>query len=254
MRAFDIADVPKELARWLPAGTTLAFPDQGDTSNIAFTEPGNVVFKRCCNPLYLDWLRRERKVLDALADTNLPVPRVLDYLDVGSEVWLVMNKFPGIQCAKVLREADATARLELLQVMGAALRHLHDTPVPEALRSEGDWLDRQLSAAQANLEWCDGTPELLERLRATRPKPVPPTLVHGDLNLENVLILAGTVTGFVDWAGGDIGDPRYDVALALRSDGALEIDDEMLSAFLAAYGKGSGEVERTWFEALYEFF
>lgn len=83
---------------------------------------------------------------------------------------------------------------------------------------------------------------------------MPPTLIHGDLNLENVLVSNGAVTGLIDWSGGDLGDPRYDVALALLSDEELELDDEMLAAFASGYGAVTSRAEREWFEGLYEFF
>jgi aminoglycoside phosphotransferase len=249
---FAIEDVPAPLARWLPRGASLEFPAQGMTSVVAFVEPGDVVLKRCVDPRYRGWLRREHEVLVALAETSLPVPRVLDWHDAGDDAWLVMTRLPGRQCAQVLYEGDASLRCELLRVVGAAIRRLHDTRVPVGLTSDAPWIDRRLAAARANLEWCDGDLALLEQLEASRPGAVAATLVHGDLNLENVLVADGAVSGFVDWAGGDCGDPRYDLALALQDDEELRMDGEMLAAFSAGYGREIGE--RGWFERLYEFF
>ncbi len=254
MAPFDITDIPEPLARWRPPGTSLAFPEQGMTSSVAFCEPGEVVLKRCIDPRYTDWIRREREVLEALGATDLPVPRVLDYLDAGTEVWLVMTRLPGTQAAEVLFGSGHEARIELLRRIGTSIRQLHDTPVPAPLHVDESWIDRQLVAARGNLEWCDGNAELLEHLRATRPIPVPPRLIHGDLNLENVLVAGGRVSGIVDWAGGDIGDPRCDVALALLSDEELPIDQELLDGFFAGYGAETSAAERAWFEGLYEFF
>ena len=251
---FDASDVPGPLERWLPAGATLVFPEQGMTSNVAFIAPGEAVFKRCVDPLYLEWLRRERMVLEALADTEVAAPRVLDYLDLGSEVWLAMTRLPGRQAAEALIECDRQSRLELLQVLGGAVRRLHETPVPHVLRPEESWIDLQLAAAQSNLSWCDGSAELLEQLRNTLPKARAEALVHGDLNLENVLVCDGAVSGFVDWAAGASGDPRCDVALALLSDDDLTVDDEMSAAFFSGYGGAATDAERRWFEGLYEFF
>lgn len=157
---FKLDDIPGELEQWCPAGATLAFPEQGSTSHLAFAHPTNVVLKRCVDPLYLDWLRRERVVLEALAGTDLPVPRVLDYLDLGAEVWLVMTKLPGKQAAELLQESEREARRDLLRVVGAAVRQLHNAPVPSSLRSHahGAWIDRQLSKAQSNLDWWTEIP------------------------------------------------------------------------------------------------
>ncbi|MEM7155660.1 MAG: phosphotransferase [Myxococcota bacterium] len=252
MNPFEPTDVPEPLRRWLPAGTTLAYPDQGMTSSVAFAGP--VVLKRCTDPLYLSWLRREREVLGALRGTGLPVPEVLDFLDFGAEAWLVMTRRPGIQCAEAMLHGSRAEQLELMRIVGAAARRLHDTPAPAFFEGRGPWLDRQLHAARENLPWCDGSPELLEHLLATRPAPVPSTLIHGDLNLENVLVADGAVTGFIDWAGGDIGDPRCDITLALVSDEKVIIDAELTEAFYTAYGSGPSPSVRTWYEGLYEFF
>jgi aminoglycoside phosphotransferase len=252
MQPFGPSDIPDKLARWLPTGSTLAFPKQGMTSIVAFLDPGLAVFKRCIDPQYRDWLRREHEVLVALSGTNLPVPRALDYLDLDSEVWLVMTRLPGVQCADALSGATRATRSDLLRIIGAAMRMLHDTPIPDVLQTSDDWIDRRLAIAESNLGWCEGSPELLQQLRATRPAPIRPTLIHGDLNLENVLVANGIVTGFVDWAGGDVGDPRYDLALALLGDD--ELDDAESATLLFGYGASLGKIERRWFEDLYEFF
>jgi hypothetical protein len=74
MQPFDPSDIPDKLARWLPIGSTLAFPKQGMTSIVAFPDPGLAVFKRCIDPQYRDWLRREHEVLVACrARTSQPL-------------------------------------------------------------------------------------------------------------------------------------------------------------------------------------
>jgi aminoglycoside 3'-phosphotransferase-2 len=232
----------------------LVFPEQGMTSSVAFVEPGDWVLKRCADPIYLDWLRREGEVLVALEGTGLPVPRVLDRLDRGDEVWLVMTRLRGASCSTVLRGSDRAGRRALAGRLGAFLRRLHDTPVPPPLARSGDWARRKLEEAERNLAWCDGSADLLRRLVASAPEPVRPTLIHGDLNLDNVLTDRGEVTGLVDWAAGDHGDPRCDVALALQPDEALTFDADELAVFLAAYGAHVPHDARRWFEDLYEFF
>lgn len=254
MPPFEPADVPPALRRWVAPNATLRFPDQGMTSSVAFVEPGAVVLKRCRDPLYLDWLRRERTVLQVLAYTELSAPRVLDFADLGSEVWLVMTRLPGIAAAEALLTGTVRERRELLEVVGRAIRSLHDLPPPPGLGRGEDWVGRQLVAARSNLAWCDGDAKLLAHLHATRPPAVPATMMHGDLNLENLLVSDGAVTGFIDWAGGDVGDPRCDVALALLEDEEIEFDAKMLTAFFRGYGAEVSASVREWYEGLYEFF
>ncbi|GGS12327.1 hypothetical protein GCM10008960_42480 [Deinococcus sedimenti] len=52
------------------------------------------------------------------------------------------------------------------------------------------------------------------RIRNEQPTPVATALIHGDLFLDNVMTADGRVTGLIDWAFADVGDPRYDVAVA----------------------------------------
>lgn len=73
------------------------------TSEVAFVDGATrCVIKRCRNPIYLEWLSREHRVLRALADSALPVPRVLGYPQVdkkeeGREAWLVIERVQAAQ-------------------------------------------------------------------------------------------------------------------------------------------------------------
>lgn len=251
---FERDAVPAPLRRWIPDRARLVFAGHGLTSTVAFVEPGDVVLKRCATPEYLDWLRREHTVLGALSTTDLPVPRALDFADRGDEAWLVMTRLPGAPCSAVLPRLLPAARRRLLRTVGAFLRRLHATPIPEPLRDDRPWLERRLEQAERNLPWCDGSAALLAELRRTRPAPAPETLVHGDLDLDNLLVDGGRVTGLVDWSGGDRGDPRFDLALALRPGDGLPLTPDDERAFFAAYGSELDPDTRRWLEDLDEFF
>jgi aminoglycoside phosphotransferase (APT) family kinase protein len=100
----------------------------------------------------------------------------------------------------------------------------------------------------------DGTPALLARLEYQRPPPVPAALVHGDYALDNVLVLQQTVTRLVDWAGGTVGDPRYDLALATRPKAGAFQTPEDVDAFYIGYGGPRLNAAEAWyFRGLYEF-
>jgi aminoglycoside phosphotransferase (APT) family kinase protein len=149
------------------------------TSEVAVVEGDTpCVVKRCRDPRYLEWLSREHQVLLALADSWLPVPCVLGYAQVDKndercEAWLVMSRLEGCPLWHEILDANSQRRARLLQRAGALLRRLHATPVPLGLRSESPWVDRMLAAARDNLEWCEGTVELLTDLRDRRPEPFP---------------------------------------------------------------------------------
>ena len=144
------------------------------TSEVALVDGDTpCVIKRCRDPNYLEWLSREHRVLRALADSPLPMPRVLGYAQVdneeGREAWLVMSRLEGRPLWNEILHANSQRSAALLQRVGELLKQVHTTPVPISLRSES-WVDRILAEARKNLVWCDGTAELLEDLRHRRPE------------------------------------------------------------------------------------
>ena len=216
------------------------------------------MIKRCRNPIYLAWLAHEQRVLRALADSPLSVPRLLDYAEVDGAAWLVMSRLGGRQLWPEMLTATAQRRAELLRLVGALLRQVHGTPVPASLRSESSWMDRMLAQAERNLGWCDGTPQLLSDLHRRRPAPVPECFIHGDLALDNVLIADGPgedALSLVDWAGGGPGDPRCDIAFALQTEPEFILSESEVTAFYEGYGRPPVDRDaRRWFEDLWEFF
>lgn len=61
--------------------------------------------------------------------------------------------------------------------------------------------------------WTEATP-LLQRLRTLSP-PSPPSLVHGDPIMHNVLVDDARLSGVIDWEFSLFGDPYYDYARLL---------------------------------------
>ena len=80
-------------------------------------------------------------------------------------------------------------------------------------------------------------PPLLARLEATRPALSPEVLIHGDLALDNVLVDEDGSLSLIDWSGGDVGDPRYDIALALATEPEIQLGDADVAAFFARWLK-----------------
>jgi aminoglycoside phosphotransferase (APT) family kinase protein len=247
-----LEEIPEPLRHLVAGVGKLEHPEQGMTSEVAFA--GDVVVKWATNPLYRDWLRREQRVLSALAGSRLRVAGVLGYLDFGEELWLLTERLPGEQLEVALARGIARAeRDSLLGDVGAQLARLHATPIPPPLREDRPFLDRVLAEAGDNLtkhpdELDGGTATLLEQLHRSRPADLPARLIHGDFRPDNILVDGGRVSAFVDWSGGGSGDPRMDVAF-ITSD----IGDT--AAFYEAYGQPPLDpaVQR-WFLDLYAFF
>lgn len=231
---------------------------QGWTSQVTIleTEQGRFVVKHSTGQ-YADWLEREARVLRDLAGVVENVPRVKAFERQEGEAWLVMDHLPGETIREVLsREMPREERDAVLVAWGRALRALHDTPVPETWRRQEAWLEIMLAQAEENLKTgCDGTPELLARLRATMPEPRRHVLLHGDFTVDNTLALGSQITALIDWAGGASGDPRYDLALATRPKPGLFDPETDSAAFYKGYGSEPlTDEEFRYFESLYEFF
>ena len=240
---------------------------QGMTSTlvIAETAGGRFAIKHSSGVLYSGWLAREYRALTALAESGLavPHPRAFTRDDNGivPQCWLAMDYLPGIPIAVALAAEHSSARrANLLYAFGSALNAIHRTIPPVALpRYNAGWLEYMLEEAGENLEHfnVDGSPQLLARLRQTRPEAVTESLIHGDYTIDNVLVDGDVVTGVIDWAGGAVGDPRYDIALAIRQQaeafGAEHTGD--LDAFFEGYGaRALSQKEFDYFNGLYEFF
>lgn len=237
---------------------------QGYTSDIALvlSAQGRLVVKRSYGSQYVAWLKQEHVVLVALAALELPVPVPQPFLfhqstDVDAEAWLVMAWVPGEPIRAMLgATTDRAQRASIVHAWGATLAQLHATPAPPHWTHDAPWLDRMLQRGAYNLAHygTDGDATLLDRLQHERPVPIAPTLIHGDFTVDNTLLAMGEVTGVIDWAGGAWGDPRYDLALAIRPKPGI-FDERDAELFCEGYGRAPLSAdEYQYFVDLYEFF
>jgi aminoglycoside phosphotransferase (APT) family kinase protein len=261
---FEIDEIPRPIRAALEPITSIAFPAQGMTSQVALIESAGVrwVVKRADRPPFHDWLTQEYRVLQALGTTGLPAPVVLVLVTraggVGPDHWLLMSYLPGETLeARLQANPPPEIRRHLLMSFGALLGRIHRLPAPAVLARDEPWVELRLKEAAYNVAHypVDGSHELLEQLRQTRPRPVAPTVIHGDFTLDNVLVTDDEVTGVIDWSQGAIGDPRHDLSVCTQQKaGAFQYPDD-LEAFYAGYGGTRLEAdEREYFLGLDEFF
>lgn len=271
MNSLDLHAWPEPVKELIGPIRRIEIPGQGATSEVVIVQGdhGEFVVKRAAQPPFDQWLRRESQVLAALRGSGLAVPEVYLYLEQGTGTngnqraggrcaWLVMQRLPGLPLRSRLRdEPDPAVRRRLLEAFGQAVRTVHAAVPPASLAAEGPWLDVTLERARWHLEHfpVDGTEELLEHLRAHRPRPVPATLIHGDCTMDNVLVDGERISGFIDWCWGAVGDPRYDLALATAPKPEAFREEADLEAFYEGYGGERLSPEETaYFLGLYEFF
>lgn len=175
-------------------------------------------------------MAREHRVMHALADSAVPVPRVLglcsDESVIGAEFYL-MDKIDGI----TLRTQEDTARLTADQ-RNMLRDNLIDTlvalhSVDPAQVGLADWgrpegyLTRQLDRWAKQWAASMTTPlaladEVATRLRQTMPTSHLPGIVHGDYKIDNLIVDRDDPTrilGVLDWEMSTLGDTLTDLGL-----------------------------------------
>lgn len=206
---------------------------------------------------------RQARVLRTLWDSAVPAPGVVA-TDEEPPAWFAMEFADGEAIEPVLDEHTLSPGLARTRMLEAArlLRHLHDGgPVPDeppvGAASELERWSRTMHAVPADLR--PGADDLLRLLAADVPDDLPPTLVHGDFRLGNVLFTGTRPTAVVDWEIWSSGDPRADLGWFLlfadhRNFPALGVAVPGLpgeAELLAVYLDGRPELPAmTWFRAL----
>jgi aminoglycoside phosphotransferase (APT) family kinase protein len=174
---------------------------------------------------------REHRIMSALQDTDVPVPRMLGLCqdhDVNDADFYVMSHVEGT----VLHDADIAAtltpeaKIQAANTMVDALVALHAVDPDEVglgeLSRRTGYLDRQLKRWSA--QWTDsktrelpGMERLHEWLVENKPSEPAATIVHGDFRLGNALHGPdGTTRAILDWELCTLGDPLADVSYLLR--------------------------------------
>lgn len=258
----NIHELPKQIVDLVGEVENITFPRQGHTSTVAVLDSRNrkYVVKKTESVLYNEWLSREYKALQILKQTGLPVPNVHSFYCEKNTRWLLMEYIRGISLREFLaKEPSSKDKEKAIASFGLCLKQIHECPCPpELIKHDKPWLDTMLQQAEHNLNRydVDGTAELLSQLQRTRPEPIENTLIHGDFTIDNVLVEDCNIVGIIDWSGAAIGDPRYDVALAIRPKPHAFQNERDKDIFFDAYGRlRISEEEYSYFEdGLYRFF
>jgi aminoglycoside phosphotransferase (APT) family kinase protein len=198
-------------------------------------------------------MRREARVLAAIADTGVPHPRLIaacgDETVLGAAFYL-MEPIDGF---------NPTTGLPALHASSESVRHRMGLALVEAIVSLGaldyralglegfgkpdSYLERQVARWKVQLasysEFADwtgpsaipGVDRVAAWLETHRPSHFEPGIIHGDYHLANVMYENNgpELAAIVDWELATIGDPLLDLGwlLATWPEGDIPTDEEV---------------------------
>lgn len=166
--------------------------------------------------------------VEAMALAPIPTPEIL---------WrkppvLALAAVPGM--ALGILGAPSPASPAAWAAAGAAIRTLHDAPLPPW---PGGNLDEITSHLDSECDWLvtSGTlpVDLVKRNREVAEaalRPWTPAFIHGDLQITHVFVQDDKVTGVIDWSEASQGDALFDLASLTLG------HEEQLPNLLAGYG------------------
>jgi aminoglycoside phosphotransferase (APT) family kinase protein len=180
--------------------------------------------------------------VEAMSLAPVPTPKV---------VWrkpnvLAITALPGTTLGRL--GGPPTESPSAWAAAGAAIRRLHDAPLPPWPGRAG----RSISALVAELdEECELLvtnavlpADLVIRNRQvaeTALRPWTPVFTHGDLQIAHVFVDGDEVTGIIDWSEAGQGDALYDLATFTLG------HEEHLDDVIAGYGTDVDlDVIRAW--------
>jgi aminoglycoside phosphotransferase (APT) family kinase protein len=149
--------------------------------------------------------------VEAMAMAPVPTPEVL---------WrkppvLALAALPGTALGRLGEPSAASPAA--WAAAGAAVRTLHDAPLPPwPGRSPGELasrLDGECEWLVANDVLPSGLVTRNRQLAEAALRPWTPVFIHGDLQADHVFVDGDEVTGVIDWSEASQGDALFDVAI-----------------------------------------
>jgi aminoglycoside phosphotransferase (APT) family kinase protein len=176
---------------------------------------------------------REHTVMAALADTAVPVPRMLSLCtdpDLLGQPFYVMELVEGHVCRESLPAGYAeqpAQRRAIGEGLVDVLAALHEVEPAAAGLAEFGWpvgyLGRQVRRwgtqwSATRIEGHDALDALAADLAASVPTTQRHTVVHGDYRLDNTILdpaQPGRIAAVLDWEMSTLGDPLADLGVLL---------------------------------------
>jgi streptomycin 6-kinase len=251
------------------SGLTYVISDGGTRRVVKAVPPGSRAVGR-------NDVLRQSYVLSALADGDVPVPRVIAR-DTEVPAWFAMEFAEGAALEPVFEPLPVETSRRRMVTAAAVLGRLHAVPPADLgarLREAGGELPAPADPADELERWTrtmhavpeelrPGSAELLAALAANVPSAVAPVLVHGDFRLGNLMFAGEAPTALVDWEIWGIGDPRVDLGwFGVFTDGelfpgvgravrGLPSEDDLATTYRESRGcDGGTAADIVWFRAL----
>ena len=177
--------------------------------------------------------------VEAMALAPIPTPKVL----WRTPPVLALAALPGRELGRLGESSGASAAA--WASAGAAVRMLHDAPLPP-------WPSRRRDESASQLDgecaWLvtNGvlSTDLVTRNREVAEaalRPWTPVFAHGDLQATHVFVDGEEITGILDWSEAGQGDALYDLAILTLG------HEEHLGDVVAGYGTDVDlDVIRAW--------
>lgn len=204
----------------------LGHPREGRSTWLAEGDPGTVVVKVRSNPFADDRATWTAGALAVLRQRGYPVPLIL-WQGRLADGWFacVMERMPGepLRCVDAQTLDDLCALVDLQTEPGTGSGGWDISWWISVVLFDG-WEGWRQQAAEV-------APEISKRL-ATLLEPAwghrLPTqdIVHGDLNITNVLVNQGEISGVVDWDDMGLGSRAVDLTGLLFDWQRLQLADE----------------------------
>jgi aminoglycoside phosphotransferase (APT) family kinase protein len=180
--------------------------------------------------------------VEAIALAPVPTPEILWH----KPPVLALAAVPGTALGHL--GEPSTASPAAWAATGAAIRKLHDAPLPPRTGKAGRSLEELTAKLDGECEQLI-TNDVLPANLVTRNRhvaeaalrPWTPVFTHGDLQIGHVFIDDDEVTGIIDWSEAGQGDALFDLATLTLG------HEEHLNDVLAGYGTNVDlDVIRAW--------
>ena len=170
---------------------------------------------------------REFRVMKALADTGVPVPKMLAYCEddslIGTPFYIMQFLQGRVFMDQGLPGLSNAERTQIYREMNRVIAALHAVDYKVVglgdYGKEGNYVGRQIArwtrqCKESTLPVNDSMNKLMDWLPANLPAGDETTLVHGDYRLDNLIFhpTEPRVIGVLDWELSTLGHPLADLS------------------------------------------